>query len=78
MSRPHWWPSTSVSIDAHFYDTAALVPRTYPGDQRATVSINGSRGCVTLYAERDGLARLRDVLADVVAQLDAARHNPAA
>lgn len=78
MSRPDWLPSTTVSIHAHVHETATLIPRLFPGEERATVTADGSGGSVTLYATRDGLVRLRDVLADVVAQLDAARHNPAA
>jgi hypothetical protein len=78
VSRPDWLPSTSVDVNVHAHETARLIPHLYDQEARATVRAEGSGGSVTLYATREGLARLRDVLADVVAQLDAARHNPAA
>lgn len=78
MSRPDWLPTSSVDVNVHLFETSTLRPYLYPNDQRATVRVEGTGGTTTLYAERDGLARLRDVLADVVAQLDNARQNPAA
>ncbi|MGE0843693.1 hypothetical protein [Pseudonocardia sp.] len=65
-------------MNVHVHETARLIPHLYTQEQRATVRAEGSGGSVTLYATRDGLVRLRDILAKVVAQLDAARHNPAA
>jgi hypothetical protein len=78
VSRPDWLPSTSVDVNVHIHETARLIPHLYAQEARAIVRVEGSGGSVTLYANRDGLSRLRDVLADVVAQLDAARHTPAA
>ncbi|RTL67430.1 MAG: hypothetical protein EKK42_13855 [Pseudonocardiaceae bacterium] len=78
MSRPDWLPTSSVDVNVHLFETSTLRPLLYLDDQRATVRVEGTGGSTTLYAERDGLARLRDVLTDVVARLDAARQHPAA
>jgi hypothetical protein len=73
VSRPDWLRSSAVDVSAHLYESTSFVPRVYVDEDRATLRIDGSGGGVTLYADRSDLARLRDALADVLADLNAQR-----
>lgn len=78
MSRLEYLPSSSVAVMVHVYESSTFSTRLHPGEDRAVVAASGSGGELTLFAHRTELARLRDVLAEVVAELDAAHACPAA
>lgn len=71
--RPDWLPSSTVHVGLHVYETTRVRHVLYPEEARATVDVAGSGGQVTVFAERAELVRVRDALAAVVAELDAAR-----
>lgn len=62
----------------HIYETSTLTTRLHPAEGRAVVLIGGTGGEVTLFADSADLVRLRDMFAEVVAELDAARARLAA
>lgn len=72
MSRPAFLPSSTVDVHVHVYETSTIASVVYAVEDRATVRLDGSGGQVTVYAGRAELARLREALADVVTELDAA------
>ncbi|ODU02493.1 MAG: hypothetical protein ABS81_17395 [Pseudonocardia sp. SCN 72-86] len=78
MTRPDHLPAVVMSTSVHLFSSTRFTPRTYPADRRATVRLGSRDVDVTLYADRADLARLRDLLAEVVAQLDAASGPTAA
>ncbi|SDG02504.1 hypothetical protein [Pseudonocardia oroxyli] len=73
MSRPEWLPTTHVEVGVHVYETTRFATRLYPEQDRATVRIDGSDAHVTVFGHHGDLVRLRDVLAEVVTQLETAR-----
>ncbi|MGE0300557.1 MAG: hypothetical protein AB7I38_19000 [Dehalococcoidia bacterium] len=78
MSRPGFLPSSSVDVAVHVYETSTIGSTVHAAEHRATVRLGGSGGQVTVFADRGELVRLRDALAEVVAELDAARARLAA
>lgn len=60
--RPNVLPSSTVTVNVHVVETTVFPVRCYPGEDRVTVDVSGSGGSVTLYLDRDDLARLRGVL----------------
>jgi hypothetical protein len=73
MSRPDWLPTTHVEVGLHVFETTRYSPRLYPEQDRATVRIDGVDAHVTVFGHHGDLVRLRDVIGEVIAQLDAAR-----
>lgn len=78
MSRPAFLPSSSVVVCVHVFESSTFATVIHAGEGRATVRLDGSGGDVTVFADRAELVRLRDVFADVVTELDAARARLAA
>lgn len=78
MSRPEWLPTTHVEVGLHVFETTHYTPHLYPEQDRATVRIDGADVHVTVFGHHGDLVRLRDVLADVIGQLEAARTTTAA
>jgi hypothetical protein len=73
VSRPDWLPTTHVEVGLHVYETTRYTPHLYPDQDRATVRIDGADAHVTVFGHHGDLVRLRDVLGDVVTQLEATR-----
>ena len=73
MSRPEWLPTTHVEVGLHVFETTRYTRHLYPEQDRATVRIDGTDAHVTVFGHHSDLVRLRDVIGDVIAQLDAAR-----
>ena len=78
MSRPDWLPTTHVEVGLHVYETTRYATHLYPEQDRATVRIDGADAHVTVFGHHGDLIRLREVLTDVIAQLDAARSTSTA
>lgn len=78
MIRPAHLPAVVMSTSVHLFSSTSFNSRLYPADRRATVRLGSRDVDVTVYADRADLARLRDLLTEVVAQLDAARGYTAA
>ena len=73
MSRPEWLPTTHVEVGLHVFETTRYTRHLYPEQDRATVRIDGADAHLTVFGHHGDLVRLRDVLGEVIAQLDAAR-----
>jgi hypothetical protein len=78
VSRPDWLPTTHVEVGLHVYETTRYATHLYPEQDRATVRIDGADAHVTVFGHHGDLIRLREVLTDVIAQLDAARSTSTA
>jgi hypothetical protein len=73
MGRPGWLPTTHVEVGVHVYETTRYRSHLYPEQNRATVRIDGADAHVTVFGHHGDFVRLRDVLTDVVTQLETAR-----
>jgi hypothetical protein len=73
VSRPEWLPTTHVEVGLHVFETTRYTRHLYPEQDRATVRIDGADAHLTVFGHHGDLVRLRDVLGEVIAQLDAAR-----
>jgi hypothetical protein len=62
-----------VEVGLHVFETTRYTPHLYPEQDRATVRIDGTDAHVTVFGHHGDLVRLRDVLGEVIAQLDATR-----
>ncbi|MCF7551047.1 hypothetical protein [Pseudonocardia sp. WMMC193] len=60
------------------YETTRYATHFYPEQDRATVRIDGKDAHVTVFGHHGDLVRLRDVLTDVVTQLETARSQTSA
>jgi len=78
MSRPEWLPTTHVEVGLHVYETTRYDSHLYPEQDRATVRIDGTDAHVTVFGHHGDLVRLRDILTDVVTQLETARSTTSA
>jgi len=64
----------TVIVSAHIGASTGIESRVYPGENRVTVSLEGSGLTdVTLFADRAELVRLRDALSAVLTDLDEQR-----
>ncbi len=62
----------SVSVGAHLSDSVGFLPTIHAPKNRATLTLEAATGpYVTVFGDRDNLARLRDALVELVAGLDA-------
>jgi len=73
VSRPEWLPTTHVEVGVHVYETTRYATHLYPEQDRATVRIDGADAHVTVFGHHGDLVRLRDILTEVVDQLESAR-----
>ncbi|MGD9990110.1 hypothetical protein [Pseudonocardia sp.] len=71
-------PGIVLTTSVHVYPSTSLSHRLYRAEGRATVRIGSRDTDVTLYANRNDLARLRDLLDNALTQLDAASGPTAA
>ncbi|MFR9801720.1 hypothetical protein ACL02T_05355 [Pseudonocardia sp. RS010] len=78
MSRPDWLPTTHVEVGLHVFETTRYHSHLYPEQDRATVRIDGADAHVTVFGHHGDLVRLRDVLTDVIGQLETARSQTSA
>ncbi|MEU4373121.1 hypothetical protein [Pseudonocardia alni] len=73
MARPASLPTTHVEVGVHVYETTRYATRLYPEQDRATVRVDGADAHVTVFGHHADLIRLRNVLTEVVTQLESAR-----
>ena len=68
---PEWQLFLPVTVGAHIQASTVISHQCYPGEGRATVAFEGTNSAiVTLFLPRAELARLRDALTAVIAELD--------
>ena len=66
-----WELFMPVTVGAHIQASTVISHQCYPGEGRATVAFEGTNSAiVTLFLPRAEVARLRDALTAVIAELD--------